>query len=40
MAEKLPQNTEAEAVVLGLMIISKSCLSVGMAGVKEEHFHK
>jgi replicative DNA helicase len=40
MAEKLPQNTEAEAVVLGLMMISKSCLSVGMSTVNHGHFHK
>ena len=40
MPEKLPQNPEAEAVVLGLMIISKSCLAQGMSLLSKEHFHK
>tara|TARA_Y100000034_G_C6885903_1_gene406786 strand:- start:264 stop:1595 length:1332 start_codon:yes stop_codon:yes gene_type:complete len=40
MAEKLPQNIEAERVVLGLMIISRSCLASGMSLLKTVHFHK
>jgi len=40
MAEKLPQNIEAERVVLGLMIISRSCLASGMSFLKTNHFHK
>jgi len=40
MSEKLPQNLEAEEAVLGLMIISRSCLAEGMSRVSEDHFHK
>ena len=40
MPEKLPQNPAAEAVILGLMIISKSCLAQGMSVLSKEHFHK
>ncbi len=40
MANKLPQNIEAENVVLGLMILSRSCLAKGMATVDQGHFHK
>jgi len=40
MPEKLPQNPGAEAVVLGLMIISKSCLAEGMSILSKDHFHK
>ena len=40
MADKLPQNIEAENVVLGLMILSRSCLAKGMASVDQGHFHK
>jgi replicative DNA helicase len=40
MNEKLPQSLEAEEAVLGLMMISKSCLAEGMSKISEEHFHK
>ena len=40
MADKLPQNIEAENVVLGLMILSRSCLAKGMASIDQGHFHK
>ena len=39
MSSKLPQNKEAEAVVLGLMMISKSCLVTGMADLTPECFY-
>tara|TARA_Y100001973_G_scaffold106789_1_gene187655 strand:+ start:837 stop:2165 length:1329 start_codon:yes stop_codon:yes gene_type:complete len=40
MADRLPQNIEAENVVLGLMILSRTCLAKGMADLTNEHFHR
>ena len=40
MADKLPQNIEAEGVVLGLMMLSRSCLAKGMSTLTLDHFHK
>jgi|TARA_Y100000356_G_C11249544_1_gene286174 replicative DNA helicase len=40
MADKLPQNIEAEEVVVGLMMLSRSCLAKGMSILDVGHFHK
>jgi len=40
VSDRLPQNIEAENVVLGLMMLSRSCLSKGMASCSIDHFHK
>ena len=40
MNNKLPQNIEAETIVLGLMITSRKCLAKGMSDLATEHFHK
>ncbi len=40
MPAKLPQNIEAEEVVLGLMLISKSCLVAGIRELNPNAFHK
>lgn len=40
MATKLPQNIQAEQVVLGLMIINKTCLSDGISRLTGSSFHK
>ena len=40
MADKLPQNIEAEGFILGLMLMSKTCLVEGMGKIKEDFFHK
>ena len=40
MADRLPQNIEAENTVLGLMILSRSCVAKGMAILDPGHFHK
>jgi replicative DNA helicase len=40
MSDRLPQNIEAETLVLGLMITSRKCLAEGMTALSTEHFHK
>ena len=40
MATKLPQNIEAETIVLGLMITSRKCLAEGVSGLTRDNFHK
>jgi len=40
MSTRLPQNIEAEEVVLGLMLISKSCLVAGISELNQDAFHK
>ena len=40
MATKLPQNIEAETIVLGLMITSRKCLAEGISSLTRDHFHK
>ena len=40
MADRLPQNIEAETIVLGLMITSRKCLAKGMSDLTSDHFHK
>jgi len=40
MADQLPQDVEAEKAVLGLMLISKHCLSTGMSRLEQDYFHK
>ena len=40
MAKKLPQNPEAEKVVLGLMLMNRGCLINGVSLLEESSFYK
>jgi replicative DNA helicase len=39
MPDKMPQDLEAEKSILGLMLISGTCLIDGMSSIKPDYFH-